>query len=91
MRSTFKTLFYINRNKVIETLKSAGIEASIGAQALNCTTYYQQKYGYKPEDFPNATRAYRQGIALPIGHHLNDDDILYIAETLAQTLENYEN
>lgn len=85
------TADHINRNELIDTLRSAGIEAGIGAQALNCTTYYQQKHGYKPEDFPNATRAYRQGIALPIGHHLSDDDIQYIAETLVQALENYEN
>jgi dTDP-4-amino-4,6-dideoxygalactose transaminase len=82
---------HINRNKLIETLRSAGIEAGIGAQALNCTTYYQQKYGYRPEDFPNATRAHRQGIALPIGHHLGDNDIQHIAETLLKALEHYEN
>lgn len=82
---------HINRNQLIETLKTADIEAGIGAQALNCTAYYRQKYGYRPEDFPNATRAYHQGIALPIGHHLSDSDIKYIAETLTQVLESYEN
>jgi dTDP-4-amino-4,6-dideoxygalactose transaminase len=81
----------INRNKLIESLRAKDIEVNIGAQALNCLDYYQKKYGFKPEDFPNATRAYRQGLALPIGTHLTEDDIKYVAGTLIDMLDNHEN
>jgi perosamine synthetase len=81
----------INRNLLIESLRAADIEVNIGAQALNCLDYYRRKYGYKPENFPNATRAYRQGIALPIGPHLTEDDIKYIAGTLIKILDRHEN
>jgi perosamine synthetase len=77
----------INRDGLIESLKLAGIETNIGAQALNCLSYYQRKYGYCPDDFPNAKKAYRQGLALPIGLHLTDEDIDHISITLANLLE----
>jgi dTDP-4-amino-4,6-dideoxygalactose transaminase len=81
----------INRNKLIDSIRAADIETNLGAQALNCLDYYQKKYGYKPEDFPNATKAYRQGLALPIGPHLTEDDIEYIAGTLINILDSHEN
>jgi len=81
----------INRDRLIESLRAADIEANLGAQALNCLDYYQKKYGYRPEDFPNATKAYRQGLALPIGPHLTEDDIKYIAGTLINILDSHEN
>jgi len=82
---------HVNRNRLMESLRSADIEVNLGAHALNCLSYYCKKYGYNPEDFPQATRAYRQGIALPIGAHLNDHDIKYIADTLIKLLEHHEN
>jgi len=73
---------FVDRDALIATLKTAGIETNLGAHALNCLTYFRNKYGYKPEDFPNARKAYMHGLALPIGNHCNDEDVDYIVETL---------
>jgi len=91
-RATYQTYHVlvddnIDRNKLIDSLKTAGIETNLGAQAINCLTYYRHKYGYAPDDFPNATKAYHQGLALPIGSHLKDEDIDFIAETLIKLLK----
>jgi len=91
-RATYQTYHIlvddnIDRNKLIDSLKAAGIETNLGAQAINCLTYYRHKYGYAPDDFPNATKAYHQGLALPIGSHLKDEDIDFIAETLIKLLK----
>lgn len=81
----------VNRNRLMDALMAKDIEVNIGAHALNCLTYFQEKYGYQPDDFPSATRAYRQGIALPIGRHLSQEDIQFIGETLINLLEHHEN
>jgi dTDP-4-amino-4,6-dideoxygalactose transaminase len=92
-RATYQTYHIladdnIDRNKLIASFKAAGIETNLGAQAINCLTYYRHKYGYAPDDFPNAAKAYQQGLALPIGNHLKDEDIDFIAETLIKLLKN---
>lgn len=72
----------IRRDPLIASLKQEGIETNYGAYALNCLGYYQQKYGYTGKELRNAVRAYKQGLALPIGAHVSKDGIDYIAGTL---------
>jgi len=74
----------IDRNKLIIALKETGVETNLGAQALSCLTFYKTKYGFKQENFPNSGKAYRHGLALPVGNHLCNDDIDYIVTKLAK-------
>jgi perosamine synthetase len=75
---------FVDRDALMAKLKASGIETNFGAQALNCLTYFKNKYGYMPEDFPNARKAYMHGLALPIGNHCNSEDVDYVVETLEQ-------
>jgi dTDP-4-amino-4,6-dideoxygalactose transaminase len=63
-----------------------GIQTNLGAQAIHMLSYYAHKYSYSPDDFPNARKAYIQGLALPIGHHINHENIDFIAEKLQTVL-----
>lgn len=72
----------IKRDALVASLKQEEIETNYGAYALNCLTYYQRKYGYTGKELQNAVRAYRQGLALPIGAHVNKEDIPYIVGAL---------
>jgi len=73
---------FVVRDALMAKLRASGIETNLGAQALNCLTYFRKKYGHMPEDFPNARKAYVHGLALPIGNHCNSEDIDYVVETL---------
>lgn len=76
----------IDRNEIIKKLKEKGVETNYGAQALNCLTYFQQKYGYKADDFPVATNCYNYGLALPMGRHLTEKDVKEICEIILETM-----
>jgi len=76
----------INRDNLIMKLKENGIETNLGAQALPCLTFYKNKYNLIEIDFPNAVKAYKQGLALPMGNHLTGKDISFICEKLANIL-----
>ena len=67
------------RGQAMAALKSNGIESNIGAYALNGLSYYKSKYCLKDDDFPNAVSAYRRGLVLPMGNHLQVEDVEYIA------------
>lgn len=71
-----------DRDKLVDYLKSKEIETNLGAQALPCLTHYRNKYKLKESDFSNAVKAYKQGLALPMGTHITTEDITYISNTL---------
>jgi dTDP-4-amino-4,6-dideoxygalactose transaminase len=72
----------INRNNLIKYLKDNSIETNYGAQALNTLGYFSQKYNYLPSDFPNAVIANTQGLALPLGMHLQETDLEIVTDTI---------
>ena len=76
----------VDRDAIIVRLKDQGIETNYGAYALNALTYYKQKYGYIETDCPEAYRAYKHGLALPMGNHVTEDDAKLVAATLIKMI-----
>jgi dTDP-4-amino-4,6-dideoxygalactose transaminase len=72
----------VDRDRCIQLLREQGVESNLGAQALHVLPYYRNRYGYGPSDFPQALRACRQGLALPIGAHVSEKDIDLICDRL---------
>lgn len=86
---TFHTIVgeNIDRDKLIEKLKSAGIGTNYGAQCIPFQTFYREKYNLNCErDFPNSLRAFQKGLALPIYEKLSAEDIRFICKTLINLL-----
>ena len=54
------------RDRWIDSLGKEGIETRPGTHAPCFLSYYRNKYGYQPADYPNAYRAERLSIALPL-------------------------
>lgn len=73
----------IGRNEVIAQLLAEGIGTNYGAQCIPAQKYYQAKYRLNVESlFPNANKAYNQGIALPIYDKLTHEEVNYVSEKL---------
>jgi dTDP-4-amino-4,6-dideoxygalactose transaminase len=71
------------RTEVIRRLSAAGVGTSVYyPHPIPRLAYYQKKYGEDLSRFPNAARISDQSIALPVGPHLEIDDMNYIAEQL---------
>lgn len=75
------------RTEIIQSLNAAGVGTSIYyPQPVNRMDYYQNKYGYDAAKYANAAKISDESIALPVGPHLNTDDMNYIADTFKQVL-----
>jgi len=72
----------IDRNQFIEELGQAGIGTSVHYLPLHMHPYYRETFGYKPEDFPVAKRAYERTISLPIYPELDDSEAKYVVDTV---------
>ena len=58
----------------MDKLQSKGISTRPATHAVHMLTYYSEKYGLKPEDFPNAYRANHCSISLPLFHGMTVDE-----------------
>ena len=65
----------IDRNEFIAALKEAHIGTSVHFIPLHLHPFYRDSFGYKPQDFPNATAAFERIISLPIFSRMTESDI----------------
>jgi len=76
------------RDELVTRINKAGVGTSIYyPQPVPRMTYYRTKYGYRAEDFPRAEAISDQAMALPVAPHLTSDDMRYIIEVLAKSIE----
>lgn len=77
-----------HRVDIINSMKAAGIGTSVYyPRAVPDFTYYRGKYKYPDTAFPNARQIAECSIALPVGPHLNIDDMEYIAAELEKNIK----
>jgi perosamine synthetase len=71
------------RTEIIRRLNAVGVGTSVYyPHPIPRLAYYREKYGEDLTRFPNAARISDQSIALPVGPHLETDDMNYIAQEL---------
>ena len=76
------------RHEIVARLNAAGVGTSVYyPQPVPRMTYYRTKYGYDPQRFIHAAEISDQSVALPVGPHLSDADVQYVATTLVTILE----
>lgn len=63
------------RNEFIEELRRDNIGTSVHYRPLHMMSFYANKYGYSPEDFPVAYRAFQRMVSLPLNPRLSDADV----------------
>ena len=68
------------RNRVIERLGEAGIGTSVHYKPLHRMTYYRERYGLRPEDYPNAERHWRGCVSLPVYPSLSNEELACVVE-----------
>lgn len=76
----------VDRNLIIDLMGQRNVQVNIGAQALNCLTYFSDKYGVMDVDCPVATRLFRSGLVLPLYGSLTEKDIELICTSLKETI-----
>jgi dTDP-4-amino-4,6-dideoxygalactose transaminase len=75
------------RNDLMTRLEERGIATRPGTHAATMQGYYVDRYGLRPEHFPNAYLADRLSLTLPLYAQLTEDDQDYVVESLRSTRE----
>jgi perosamine synthetase len=75
------------RNEIVGRLNAAGVGTSVYyPQPVPRMKYYREKYGYDASQHPTATEISDCSIALPVGQHLNVQDMQYVADAFIAVL-----
>ena len=78
----------IKRSEIINNLAEIGIGSSVYyPQPVPRMKYYKEKYGYNKNSYVNAARISDGMIALPVGPHLNIEDMENIASGVKETFK----
>lgn len=78
----------IDRDGLIEKLKEKNIGVNYGAQCMPYMKSFKEKYNLNCEQlFPNALKAYKKGLALPIYDLVTHDQVEYISNTLNKLIQ----
>ena len=76
------------RFEIVKDLNELGVGTSVYyPKAIPEFLYYRNKYGYAENSYPNAAKISNRSIALPVGPHLDGDDMLYIAKSLKSVIK----
>jgi dTDP-4-amino-4,6-dideoxygalactose transaminase len=80
----------IGRNRFIEELKKEKIGTSVHFIPIHLHPFYRKKFGFKPDDYPIATKLYQESLSLPIYPKMSDNDIYYVVEKVKQIAKKYK-
>jgi dTDP-4-amino-4,6-dideoxygalactose transaminase len=72
----------IERNQVIEEMTARNIGTSVHFIPIHMHSYYKNRYGYHPDDFPVAHHAYQNMMSLPLSPSMSDQDVADVIEAV---------
>ncbi|CAN7449683.1 DegT/DnrJ/EryC1/StrS family aminotransferase [Variovorax sp. LjRoot130] len=79
----------ISRDDFLNAMTAQGIGVGVHYLALTEHPYYQQNFGWRPEDTPHATRVGRRTVSLPISAKLSDQDVGDVISAVRLILEQH--
>jgi dTDP-4-amino-4,6-dideoxygalactose transaminase len=76
----------ISRDAFLDAMNNENIGVGVHYLSIPEHPYYQKRFGWKPEDYPNAMRIGRQTISLPLSPKLRDQDIEDVIKAVRKVL-----
>jgi dTDP-4-amino-4,6-dideoxygalactose transaminase len=72
----------LSRDDFIDAMSAAGIGTSVHFIPLHLHPYWRDTYRLRPEQYPNATRAFSHAVSLPLYTRMSDADLDRVIQTI---------
>ena len=79
-----------DRDTIQQALYQENIGTGIHFISLHLHPYYQETFGYKRDDFPNAAYVSERTISLPLSARLTDEDVDDVIQAVTKVLKKYK-
>ncbi|MHB8743869.1 MAG: DegT/DnrJ/EryC1/StrS family aminotransferase [Sulfuricaulis sp.] len=77
----------ISRDKFLDEMTARNIGVGVHYLSIPEHPYYQNRFGWKPDDYPHAARVGRATVSLPISAKLSDTDVADVIEAVRSILQ----
>jgi len=74
----------IGRDAFLDAMTSRNIGVGVHYLSIPEHPYYEERFGWKAEEYPNAMRIGRQTVSLPLSAKLTDQDVKDVIDTVYQ-------
>ena len=76
----------LTRDTFRERLNAVGVGTGVHFIAVHLHAYYRERFGFKPEDFPNAAWISARTVSLPLSAKLSDREVERVVEAVKGSL-----
>ena len=80
----------VSRDEFAAALQAENIGCGIHFIGLHLHDYYRDRFGFRPEDFPNATFVSERTLSLPLSAKLTDEDLGDVIEAVRKLMRYYK-
>jgi dTDP-4-amino-4,6-dideoxygalactose transaminase len=77
----------ISRDGFLDAMNERRIGTGVHYLSIAEHPYYQQRFGWTPEQWPNAMRIGRQTVSLPLNTKLSDSDLQRVAQAVSSLVQ----
>jgi dTDP-4-amino-4,6-dideoxygalactose transaminase len=77
----------VSRDEFMAQLQARGIGTGVHYRALHLHEYYRARFGYRPEDFPNAAWISDRTVSLPLSGKLTDAEVGRVIDAVRGVLQ----
>lgn len=77
----------ISRDAFLEAMNAHHIGVGVHYLSIPEHPYYQQTFGWRPEDYPNAMRIGRQTVSIPLSAGLTDEDVQDVIQAVSLSVK----
>jgi dTDP-4-amino-4,6-dideoxygalactose transaminase len=77
----------VGRDQFMTAMTAENIGVGVHYQSIPIHPYYQQRFGWKPEDYPNSFHIGRQTVSLPLSPKLTDRDVSDVVRAVRKILK----
>lgn len=77
----------IERDDFLEAMNAARIGTGVHYLSIPEHPYYQQRFGWRPERWPNAMKLGRETVSLPLSPALSNDDVERVVDAVRAILK----
>jgi dTDP-4-amino-4,6-dideoxygalactose transaminase len=81
-----KTRCGVDRDEFIQRLHQQNIGAGVHYLGVHLQPYYRDRFGFVPEDFPNATWISERTVSIPLSPKLTEEDVADVIDAVRESL-----